>query len=78
MDEIPLPPRVLGIDPGLNVTGYGVLEAAVADYPTAPVPPVRVNEGFEALRWFALPHEVQAELTGNGTERELPFPIGLR
>lgn len=27
--EIPLAPRVLGVDPGLNVTGYAVLEVAV-------------------------------------------------
>ena len=27
--EIPPPPRVLGVDPGLNITGYAVLEVAV-------------------------------------------------
>lgn len=28
MSALPAAPRVLGIDPGLNVTGYGVLEVA--------------------------------------------------
>jgi selenocysteine lyase/cysteine desulfurase len=52
-----------------------ILAGALDEYSSTPLPPVHVQKDFEALRWFPLPHEVQAELTTNSP---LEVPLTLR
>jgi selenocysteine lyase/cysteine desulfurase len=52
-----------------------ILAGALEDYTTTPLPPPQIREDFEALRWFPLPHEVQAELTGASPPLEVPLTL---
>lgn len=60
---------------GYLVEANHILSSAMSDYQSTPVPAAEISAGFEALRWFPLPHEVRDEIAGIGSKRTLPFLI---